>query len=364
MTGAGCLFKLSGMKRFLAIAAFLAVSATAFTALAASPAISRRDGFLLIWNSVSRVPDEVTKQKFSDVPPGSPGFVEITYARNRYLLDQEDAFRPDDGLTLGDALLWLFRTRNVADPDEITPETLSGFLLKYPVAHIDEGGANLALTLSQQDLQTIQQLLDNLLATEVHESSLYSENFHGQGTAFGETFDMYAMTAAHRTLPYNTLIKVTNVANGKSVVVRINDRGPYVKGRDLDLSLGAFTSIAKRSEGKINVTIQRLGDARLAKKVCDGDSPQQQRVSRGTVLLPGIPQTLPLGNEVFIRSVLPFVVRSVTYPDGTVAKTENWILPTESYTLKPTVEGSYVFRIGSLDGRSRDMDMNVVACDA
>lgn len=316
----------------------------------------------MIWNSIQRMPDEVTKQQFSDVPKDAPGFREITYARNRSLLDEDDAFRPDDDLLLGDALVWLFRTRNVADPDDITAKTLSGFLLKYPIAHIDVDGANLSLPVSSQDLMTLQQLLDTQLATEIHESSLYSENFNGQGTAFGETFDMNAMTAAHRTLPYNTLIKVTNVANGKSVIVRINDRGPYVKGRDLDLSLGAFTSIAKRAEGKINVTIQRLGDARLAKDMCDGNAPQQQRVSRKTVLTPGIPQMLPLGNEVFIRSLLPFVVRSVKYPDGTVSKVENWILPTESYTLKPSVEGTYVFRIGSLDGRTRDMETNVVQC--
>lgn len=353
------MFKLSGMKRVLGILFFLAVSSSVF---AAEPAISRRDGFLMIWGSISRLADEVTKQKFSDIPTDARGFREITYARNRYILDQEDAFRPDEGLTLGDALVWLMRTRNVADPDEITAATLSGFLLKYPIAHIDADGANLALPVSQQDLATLQQMFDTQLAEEVHESSLYSEKFHGKGTAFGETFDMYAMTAAHRTFPHNTLVKVTNVANGKSVVVRINDRGPFVKGRDMDLSLGAFTTIAKRSEGKINVTFQRLGDARLAKKTCDGDSPQQQRVSRGTVLLPGIPHTLPLGNEVFVRSLLPFVVRGVTYPDGTYAKLENWILPAESYSMKPSVEGEYVFRIGAIDGRSRDMKMDVVEC--
>lgn len=346
------------MKRYLAIALLLAVPASLF---ANSPAISRHDGFLLIWDGLSRPADDVTKQKFSDVPKDMSGFREITYARNRGLLDEDDAFHPDDKLTLGDALVWLLRTRNVAEPDDITPKTLSGFLVKYPIAHIDEAGANLSNIVSRDDLMSLMQLLDNDLATEVHEASLYSENFNGRGTAFGETFDMYAMTAAHRTLPYNTLIKVTNVANGKSVVVRINDRGPYVEGRDLDLSLGAFTSIAKRAEGKINVTIQRLGDATLAAQ-CNPDSPQQQRVAKDTVLQPGVPHTLQLGNEVFIRSIAPFVVRSVTYPDGTVAKLENWILPIEAYTMKPSMEGLYVFHIASRNGRARDMEMNVVQC--
>jgi len=346
------------MKRYLAIALLLAVPVSLF---ASSPAISRHDGFLLIWDSLSRPADDVTKQKFSDVPKDMPGFREITYARNRGLLDDDDAFRPDDKLTLGDALVWLLRTRNVADPDEITPQTLSGFLLKYPIANIDEEGANLSHEVSQDELMAMMQMFDNELATEVHEVSLYSEKFHGKGTAFGETFDMYAMTAAHKNLPYNTLVKVTNVDNGKSVVVRINDRGPYVDGRDMDLSLGAFTAIAKRSQGVIHATFQRLGDATLAAQ-CDPDSPQQQRVAKDTVLQPGIPHTLQLGNEVFIRSLSPFVVRSVTYPDGTVAKLENWILPIEAYTMKPSMEGLYVFHIATRNGRARDMEMNVVQC--
>ena len=85
-------------------------------------------------------------------------------------------------------------------------------------------------------------LLDQKLRDEVHEVSLYGEQFHGDGTAFGEKFDMYALTAAHRSFPHNTLVKVTNVENEKTVTVRINDRGPYVEGRDMDLSVAAFTT--------------------------------------------------------------------------------------------------------------------------
>lgn len=355
MTG----FKLFGMKRLSAILLFLAIPVSLF---ASSEPISRRDGFLLIWDSISRLPDDVTKQKFSDVPTDAKGFREITFARNRYLLDQDDTFRPDEPLTLADALVWLFRTRNIADPDEITLATLSDHLAKYPIANVGDNGENLSNTLTEEDLMTIMRRFDADLATEVHEASLYAENFHGQGTAFGESFDMYAMTAAHRTFPHNTLVKVTNVANGKSVIVRINDRGPYVKGRDMDLSLGAFTSIASRSLGKINVTFQRLGDSRLQKDTCAGDSPQQQRLGKGVVLQPGIPHSLPLGNEVFIRSSSPFVIRGVTYPDGIYAKLENWVMPEESYTLKPSMQGHYVFKISSKNGRARDMEMEVVRC--
>lgn len=74
-------------------------------------------------------------------------------------------------------------------------------------------------------------------------ASFYGREFHGRKTANGETFDMEAMTAAHRTLPFGTMIRVTNLKNGQSVTVRINDRGPFVEGRLIDLSQGAAKKI-------------------------------------------------------------------------------------------------------------------------
>ncbi|MGA4506455.1 septal ring lytic transglycosylase RlpA family protein [Propionibacteriaceae bacterium G1746] len=83
------------------------------------------------------------------------------------------------------------------------------------------------------------------------EASMY---WQGQMTATGETFNPWGMTAAHKTLPFGTKLKVTNVANGKSVVVTINDRGPYIGGRCLDLAKGAFLQIAPESAGVAQVT--------------------------------------------------------------------------------------------------------------
>lgn len=81
----------------------------------------------------------------------------------------------------------------------------------------------------------------------------------GGPTASGERFDASAMTAAHKTLPLGTRIRVTNTANGQSVVVRINDRGPYVSGRCLDLSSGAFDAIGDTGSGTMTVSYQRVG---------------------------------------------------------------------------------------------------------
>ncbi|MDZ5445495.1 septal ring lytic transglycosylase RlpA family protein [Micromonospora sp. 4G57] len=87
-------------------------------------------------------------------------------------------------------------------------------------------------------------------------ASFYDE---GQMTANGETFNPDALTAAHKTLPFDTKVRVTNPANGKSVVVRINDRGPYVDGRCLDLSRAAFQAIASVDLGEVTVKYEVLG---------------------------------------------------------------------------------------------------------
>jgi rare lipoprotein A len=92
-------------------------------------------------------------------------------------------------------------------------------------------------------------------------SSYYGSKFHGRKTANGETFDMYKLSAAHRELPFETLIKVTNIKNNKSVIVHINDRGPFVAGRILDLSYGAAKKIDMLDDGvaEVNIEILRLG---------------------------------------------------------------------------------------------------------
>jgi rare lipoprotein A len=81
---------------------------------------------------------------------------------------------------------------------------------------------------------------------------------HGGITANGETFNAYGRSVAHRWLPFGTRLRVTNTANGRSVIVRVNDRGPYVASRDLDLSYGAFSSIASPSRGEVRVCYARV----------------------------------------------------------------------------------------------------------
>lgn len=83
------------------------------------------------------------------------------------------------------------------------------------------------------------------------------DGYHGQRTASGQRFDAYGMTAAHPSLPMGSRVLVKNRDNGKTVLVTINDRGPYIGGRVLDLSYGSFSRIASPSQGVANICMSR-----------------------------------------------------------------------------------------------------------
>ncbi|WP_179404148.1 septal ring lytic transglycosylase RlpA family protein [Burkholderia guangdongensis] len=106
---------------------------------------------------------------------------------------------------------------------------------------------------------------------QVGRASWYGRDFHGRRTANGERFNMNALTAAHRTLPLSSYIRVTNQSNGKSVVVKVNDRGPYKRGRVLDLSYAAAKVIGLIHAGTGRVKIEGL-------------SPQEAREARDETL--------------------------------------------------------------------------------
>ncbi len=96
---------------------------------------------------------------------------------------------------------------------------------------------------------------------EVGMASYYAEEFHGKRTANGERFSMWAMTAAHQTLPFNTLVRVTNLSNSKTVVVRINDAGPFKDERIIDLSKAAAARLGMVKKGKTMVRLEVVGEA-------------------------------------------------------------------------------------------------------
>jgi len=94
-------------------------------------------------------------------------------------------------------------------------------------------------------------------------ASWYGPGFHGNRTSSGEVYDQYDLTAAHPTLPLGTRVAVTNLQNGKVVEVRINDRGPFVKGRSIDLSYAAARTLGMLGPGTVPVRIEVLGSDRV-----------------------------------------------------------------------------------------------------
>lgn len=101
-------------------------------------------------------------------------------------------------------------------------------------------------------------------------ATFYSKRFQGRRTASGEKYDRDALTCAHKTLPFQTLLKITNPQNNKSITVRVNDRGPFNRGRDIDLSYAAAKEIDMLSAGVIPVIVEILSptptDSLLAKR--------------------------------------------------------------------------------------------------
>jgi rare lipoprotein A len=98
-------------------------------------------------------------------------------------------------------------------------------------------------------------------------ASWYGPKFHGKRTASGEVFNQEKFTAAHRTLPWGSRVKVTNLANGKSVDVRINDRGPFGKGRIIDVSRAAARALGMVGRGITTVRVECLSDSEISNEL-------------------------------------------------------------------------------------------------
>lgn len=117
-------------------------------------------------------------------------------------------------------------------------------------------------------------------------ASWYGKKFHGQRTSSGEVYDMYAMTAAHKTLPIPSYARVTNLANGRSVIVRVNDRGPFVRGRLMDVSYAAAYKLDMIKTGSAEVEVESI--------LPGEDLPAVHPVLAEPVQVEALPPALPL----------------------------------------------------------------------
>jgi rare lipoprotein A len=154
---------------------------------------------------------------------------------------------------------------------------------------------------------------------EQGQASYYGNKFHGRRTSNLEVYDMYALTAAHKTLPLPSFARVTNLENGKSVVVRVNDRGPFHAGRVIDLSYAAAVKLGYRSRGTARVEVRGLSAGENARERYDGvaktPSPAPARTAPAELTLPpgvriatGRPATLPAATQTTASTAMDRLV--------------------------------------------------------
>jgi rare lipoprotein A len=217
------------------------------------------------------VPEIQDQEIFPDVIYGTWYAKYVLKAKNLGIVNGDSdtgMFRPGDTVNLAEALKILLNTNNIATsiPDDNPYPDVPNDSWFAPYFTYAES-INLLDQTSEENVNPATPIDRGMLAELMYrlimkpngyqegKASYYGEDFHGETTASGEVFDASAFTAAHRTQPFGTMLKVTNLENNQSVIVRVNDRGPYAGDRIIDLSKAAFESIAALSRGVINVSV-------------------------------------------------------------------------------------------------------------
>jgi len=140
---------------------------------------------------------------------------------------------------------------------------LVGFTLVVNEDKITEPAGTEDLSSVEEAVVTADRSLVEFVDKGNMKASWYGPGFHGRLTANGEIYDQMSFTAAHKSLKFGTLLKITNLRNSKSVVVRINDRGPYITGRDLDLSKAAALELGMVKRGVAKIKVEEIKIAGL-----------------------------------------------------------------------------------------------------
>ena len=158
-------------------------------------------------------------------------------------------------------------------------------------------------------------------------ASWYGQKFHGHKTANGEVFDMFALTAAHKTLPLPSFIKVSNLDNGKTAIVRVNDRGPFHGNRVLDLSYGAAKKLGYHKHGVARVKIEVIhvgenGDIRLGNRSDTFSYEEGELIANIPIIEPNPAQTatIPVDDEIVEAEQTGFFVQVMAMSNGEKAR--------------------------------------------
>lgn len=153
-------------------------------------------------------------------------------------------------------------------------------------------------------------------------ASWYGPGFHGKKTATGEIFDMYAMTAAHKTLPIPSYAEVTNLENHRSIVVRINDRGPFVGNRELDLSYAAAKILDMEQDGTGAVEIKVISPSQALPKMQKNASKREQLIYLQVGSFGNVKKARKLKRKIAANNLPEPDIRSSTYKKSTLYKVQ------------------------------------------
>jgi rare lipoprotein A len=153
-------------------------------------------------------------------------------------------------------------------------------------------------------------------------ASWYGPGFHGKKTATGEIFDMNAMTAAHKTLPIPSYAQVTNLENHRSIIVRINDRGPYVGNRELDLSYAAAKTLDMEQDGTGAVEIKVISDSQALPQLQQSAATQEKNVYLQVGSFGSAKKAMKLKNKIAANNLPEPDIRSSTYKKSTLYKVQ------------------------------------------
>ncbi|WOI54793.1 septal ring lytic transglycosylase RlpA family protein [Parvularcula sp. LCG005] len=182
-------------------------------------------------------------------------------------------------------------------------------------------------------------------------ASWYGPKFHGRLTANGELFDQDRLSAAHKTLPLPSLVRVTNLENGRSAVLRLNDRGPYAHEREIDLSKGAAEKLGMREKGLARVQVEYLGPANLSDAIVRVGEPENYAALQAPVISAPAPQpTMTYAEAAPVRlPPLPTVAPRFEEP---IAVVREPTLVAAAPTTSPAVRSqAYFVQIGAFTSR-------------
>ena len=203
--------------------------------------------------------------------------------------------------------------------DKTSRITASQQLKHHPTPRLrDYPGAN------ENEMATRQEKLLPRIARYIKKgvASWYGPGFHGKKTATGEIFDMYAMTAAHKTLPIPSYAQVTNLENNLSIIVRINDRGPFVRNREMDLSYAAAKHLNMEQDGTGKIEIKTLSPSQALPQLQQIAATQDQLVYLQVGSFGSAKKAMKLKNKIAAYHLPEPDIRPSTYKKSTLYKVQ------------------------------------------